>query len=777
MKRRLIALSIIVVMLAALVATCISCSTGIFSVDEDRDYHQVIATVTYGELSKDIYKGQLATYVNSYGATYQQNYNMTIEEIVEYFYNNLTRSALLALYAKYYVYEKAAAGDADFVYIDTSKAISQLTDADFITLQERVYAIDITNDDFISSYEKILDGLTDEDDEEDEDEDDEDLLDPRTVRDLSSDDTSTYDKDLKCTAVAAVYGREYENLTYGEITEDFIKNTLKEESIETFISKIDVFGVINAKIKAETDITVKKNMKSALNTLKDNIAKSYTGYDWFLTDTINSCITQDFQDSLKKAQTSSDDEIAKRYTALIIENLTNLDEDTYASAISGSTFLPVNVKHTYAGTDYSYTGVKSILLKFSDEQSALLTALKTIYAANEDLVDKLKMELALGISDPILDQYITDNKGITVNISDPFYDSSVDKLATAYTDKDVNYLVVLYCMANSIQSTVDTVVEKYKESDEYAALSAEDKVISEAIVTYSAKVEAFTQWIYLVNDDSGMFSSESYAVTPQGTDTSYVKEYTILARKLAEQDIGDYVSNTYASGSVEDFNVNYTDGSAQYIVNDKTLKLYTEDASTNTTTDTFNTKVFTAVTEEGNAVSFIINDYGIHIIMNVEHYGEANFVSDSVDKINDAGEVVTADEAGYAYNLNAIYDKDTTIRYNFVYTAVATDATFDANEKYYIWEGDGYARKVLTADTFDPAKTTYYTRVYTLDYVKCEYQTLKSYLDDEIITSLFSTKYSSSQIALYLDLAQDGKHAAITKVDKVYDKLIEDYSD
>ena len=92
MKKRLIALVLIIAMLTALVFTCISCSTGIFEVDEERDYKEVIATVKYGDLSKDIYKGQLKSYVNSYGASYQQNYNMTIEEIVEYFYNTLSQS-------------------------------------------------------------------------------------------------------------------------------------------------------------------------------------------------------------------------------------------------------------------------------------------------------------------------------------------------------------------------------------------------------------------------------------------------------------------------------------------------------------------------------------------------------------------------------------------------------------------------------------------------------------------------------------------------------------
>ncbi len=771
MKKRLIALLVIVVMLAAFVFTCVSCSTGIFSKDEERDYYQVIATVTYGDLSKDIYKGQLATYVNSYGATYQSNYNMTIDQIVEYFYNTLTRSALLTLYAKYYVYEQAKAGVAEYAYIDTTKNINELSDADFVSLQERVYSIDQTNDDFMSSYESILSNLTKSEDEEEE-ETDEDALDPRTVRTYDEEDTSVFDKDLKCTALAAIYGIQYQNYTYGDITEDFIKNTLHEETVDAFLAKLDVFNVISEKIKAETDTSKKKDMKSALKTLRENMSKSYTSYDWFYEDNLNSCVVNDLKDGLKKSESSTDAQINARYAKLIVDNLANVDEDTYSSAISGSTFMPVNASQ-------SYVGVKSILLKFSDEQSAVLTALKSIYSANEDLVAQLRDDMALGNANATLETYLgaDNNKGIKVNISNAFYDADEDKIEDAYTDKDVNYAVVLYVMANSVANITNEIVTKYTDSDAYKALSAQEQQTALAIVTYSAKVEAFTQWMYLVNDDSGMFSNETYTITPDGKDSNYVEEYTVLARKLAQQDIGAYISDSYAGATDITKTVNYTEGSAAYIVENKTLRIYEEDAqSTTTATEPLKAVVYTAVTEEGNALSFIVNDYGIHVIIVAEKYGESNFVADVINKINDKGEVVTADEDGYAYTLDAIYDRATKIKYDFDYTAVATDAQYQEGTKYYLWDVDGYELANVTAETFDPSKYTYYTRAWNLQKVTCEYQTLKGYLDDEIVNAMYSDKYSTSQLALYLDSDPSGRKATITKVDKVYDGLIEEYN-
>ena len=808
MKKRLIALTIIVVMLTAIVFTCISCSTGLFEKDETRDYYQVIATVQYGDLSKDIYKGQLATYVSSYGSTYINNYGMTIDEVVEYFYNTLTRSALLTLYAKYYVYDQATSGNPDYAYVDTSKAINELQDKDFVSLSQRVYAIDQTNDDFMSSYESILSGLKKSEDTPEEVEED-DLPEARSVR-TYDEDSSEYSDDLYSTSIAAIYGRDYEKTTYGQITEDFIKTTLGVASVDAFCESIDIFNVISAKIKLEKDATVKKDMKSALKTLKENVEKSNTGYDWFLEDKLNSCVVTSLRDGLKKAETSTEAEINARYKALIIDNVANLDEDKYSSAISGSTFLPVNASD-------KYTGVKSILLKFSDEQSAALTALKTMYSANDDYVNELRDAMALGVANAEITDILGENNGIKVNISDAFYDSSVDKLAAAYTDKDVNYKVVLYLMAESIPAITNEIVTAFKASDEYAAMSADEKTIAEAIVTYAAQVEAFTQWMYLVNDDSGMFSSESYTITPEGKDTSYVAEYTVLARKLATQAIGDYVYTTAGTPFIVDEAVEYS--SANYTVSGTITIDGQEATSTTTAKDPLKANIYTLTTNNSNKISFIVNDYGIHIVMVTEKYGVANFVPGCVD--TDC-EYITETDKGYVYKLNAIYDRDTTINYEFNYSAVAADPTYDANAKYYTWDGDSYERanlfsfeavakdatydsgktyyilnsnnkyevKTLTAETFDPAnnayfvkvnnfdpaKTQYYTRAWVLKNVDCDYQTVRDYLDDAIVTSIFTTKYSASQIALYLDADPSGRHASIEKMDKVYEELIKQYN-
>ena len=155
--------------------------------------------------------------------------------------------------------------------------------------------------------------------------------------------------------------------------------------------------------------------------------------------------------------------------------------------------------------------------------------------------------------------------------------------------------------------------------------------------------------------------------------------------------------------------------------------------------------------------------------MNVEKYGKSNFIADTVEPLSDG------ENNGFKYTLNAVYDRATTIKYDWTYTKVAPDATFDAKAKYYAWDVDGYELLSLTEDTFTPSTKTYYTRAWELKDVKCDYTTLKKNLSDTIIDQLFSTAYSESQIALYLDTAE--KPTSITKVDKVYDELLKEYED
>ncbi len=769
MKKKVFAALILIVVVVTMVVAMTACSTGIFSVNEDRDYHQVIATVTYKDLSKEIYKGQLYSYVYSYGTYYAQNYSMTTEEIMEYFYNSLSRSALMTLYAKYYAYDNA--NTEAFKFVDTSKSISKLEGKDFISYAQYIYAIDQANSDILTSYNTLVEDLKkiDEKDEEDEDEDTEDTEDElaaRTVRTFSDDSTSVYDEDLVCTSLATVYGEKYLNVTYKDIegyTDAFVKSEFNVASLDELANNLSGYKLIQSKIDQETDKELKANMKSALKTLKSNIEKSYTSFEYFLEDKIDSIILKNMQNDLKEPE-ATEAEIEKAYNDLVNTDWKSYsDEDSFASAISSTSWMSVNASK-------DYTAVKSTLLKFSDEQSSALKAIATMYANSETKISELREMVALG-------QYDNDNiiktllgeegSGIKVNVSNYKYDSTTDKLADAYTDKDVDYKVVLYAMANSVEAIANQIVAMYTDGMSSEELAENATNIN--IVRYNAKVEAYTQWMYLVNDDSGAFSSEYYTITPAGKASSYVSEYTVLAREIAKEAVASFalstVSAAYENGSLEDKTYN-----SEYInanLGNKTYSISKDTFTTRNDSDKdITANVYTLTTGEGNAVSFCVNTYGIHVVMTLGNFGaEGNFgIVDDVK--SETRDEVTA----YVYKLNTIRDQGTTIKYDYVYTAVAENAEFDAKAAYYVWKAGSYEKAEIEAFA---TGVTYYTRAWVLKSVKCEPKTLSEYLGDTVIDNKYTDAYSVKQILLFFNEIDTDEGKYITKNTKVYDDLLD----
>ena len=806
MKKKILAVLVIMVVAITTLLTTTACATGIFKVNEDRDYHQVIATVNYKDLSKEIYKGELENYVSAYASYYSYYYSMSTEDTMKYFYNSLTRNALMGMYAKYDLYNnpdnEAYKGNS----IDNSKSITEFSSKDFVSLQQYVYAIDQVNSQFLSSFNSLLE----EEEEEEEStgkevEKTDDLPEARTVRTYDDEDADSFDASSKVSCIAIYYGEKYVDLTYGEVTEEFIKNTLSESSVDTFLQKMEAYNIIQKKIDAEKDNTEKKAMKTALKTLKENMSDSYVTYQDTLDDQVTSVVLSNFQTKVEKTVSSTDDEIKAVYDKLIYGDKANADKDTYATALENTdTTIYVNAVDTYAG-------VKSILLKFSDAQSSALTAITAMYGNNETKINYLRDKMALGIADDTIDTMLKDNKGVTSNISNTQYDSTNDLLSQAYTDKDVSYVVVLYAMAEDMKNVPSQIVAKFEESDEYKAMDATKQATAKAIVEYNAKVEVFTQWMYKVNDDSGMFSSDSYLITPDGEDTSYVEEYTVLARKLAQQSIASYTVDGYSSGTtIKDDSVDFT-GNA--ISAKGTYKIYSQEYTSKTTspTDTLKAYVYTLETESGATISFIINTYGIHVVFVSNQYGKDAFVSDGV-------ETKTIDEkSAIVYTLNHIYDQNCTIKYDNKYTAVKEDSTPDLNTKYYVWNAGEFElakidtfEEVKSSDAFDSTKvyyilnsdknyervddltafaegTTYYTKVrtfktgvtyYTASWelvsVSCDYMTLKEYLDDERIDQKYQDEYSKEQVELFVDDIDVDSGKYIKKNTKVYDKLLED---
>lgn len=620
MKRKLLAIVIVLIVVASLT---VGCSSGIFEVDGYRDYHQVVATVQYNQMSEPLYKGDVLVYYSQYAAIYIQYYGMSSEEVVELCYDSLSRQKLLLLYAKDYL----AKNDLG---ITDDAAIAKLSNEDFLTVDERRYCIELTNKTFEDSWQQLISDLEEEqkqnagetDEDEEETEEDEDLLEARPVREEEEESDDYVDEGLTDPAELPEKFKDY----------------------------------VNDKISAEEDKTAKKNMQTALNDLNKNLGSTYKDYDYYLNSYYESRILEKYEEMLGDSLPEiTDEEVNTYYTKLKNTQISNyVDEAAYSSALSSTTNI---VYHTTKG----YSQVRSILLKFSDDQTAALENVKALLSGNDTAIENYRALLALGsdvasTSDLGIYENLCDN-GILVNVSNPDYDPDEDELKDAYTDLGVDYRVVLYAMANDIASKADKLVAKAQE------LGITDAGELEAVRNYALN-EAISDWMYLVNDDDGMFESDTYTVTPDGSDSSYVEEYTVLARQLAKQGAGSYYDESAASfetGVKLEYTVEEDATPTELLeqANGKTYSISKEVVkSTDADGEELSTTVYTLKTEEGNEISFIVNDYGIHVVF-VKNLFVDETQSDKITERTDSEGEVT----GYLLGLGYEYSKEVTVKY------------------------------------------------------------------------------------------------------------------
>ena len=206
MKKKIVALILMVALISTFFVGC-----SLFETDANRDYHQVIANVSYktnsGTLTAVVYKGEVKTQVNRYAAYIQ--YGWTEDDLVEYAYNNVARQKLLLLYAQEYLYVNKLVPDG-FGY-DTLGAWNNFKNKDvknhvqayskFLTVDELRYCIESVNKQFDESWKDLVeerekesaknDGNSDGETasgEEEEEVKDSDLLEAREQKDRTADD-------------------------------------------------------------------------------------------------------------------------------------------------------------------------------------------------------------------------------------------------------------------------------------------------------------------------------------------------------------------------------------------------------------------------------------------------------------------------------------------------------------------------------------------------------------------------------------------------------------
>lgn len=622
MKRKLLAIVMILAVLAMLFAGC-----SLFTVDEYRDYHQVVATVRYKDMSKDVLKGELLLYYTQYGASYIY-YGWTEDETLSYLCETLSRQNLLLLHAKEYLARQA---DPDI----TDAEIAAMSAEEFLTVDERRYCIEQTNASFEESFRTLITDL------EDEQAANEGTSDDTTDNDATGDDTASSDEE----ELEARPSRPEE-----EDSSEYEDQGMTDESQlpEGFMD------YIQDRIDAEEDEQARKNMNTALSQLRDNIESSFRDYSYYLNSQYETRILEKYREALGgELPEITDEEFQSRYQRMVNVNIGSyVDEEAYASALESSS--SDILFHKTKG----YSQVRSILLGFSDDQTSALDTIKALVGSNEEALAAYRAVLALGtdIAGDMPSEFASlADLGIKVNVSDPDYDADTDELSAAYTDKGVDYKVVLYAMANDIAEKADKAVAAAQASGITDATQLQ-------LVRQYATDEAITDWIYLVNDDNGMFDSDSYVLSPDGSASSYVEEYTVLGRALTETGINSTaivptaafeskaaLEYTPAEGQEPTEILAQADGKT-YEISYETVKSEDENG------EKLSTTVYTLRTEEGNDISFIVNDYGIHVI-----YVKDIFVDESKGSVTEY--TVNGETAGYILGSDYRHSYEVTIRY------------------------------------------------------------------------------------------------------------------
>ncbi|MDE6362336.1 MAG: hypothetical protein K2L53_05095 [Clostridia bacterium] len=749
MKKKIVAL---ILMLALISTFFVGCS--LFETDANRDYHQVVANVSYttkdsGTLTAVAYKGEVKTQVNMYAA-YLMQYGWDSDEIVEYCFNNVTRQKLLLLYAQEYLYLNKLVSD-DFGYGSLgewnefkNKDVKNYVEAysKFLTVDELRYCIETVNKQFDDSWQDLIEERekeldknngSDDDtsDEEDEEVKDSDLIAARDQKDRTTEEDEDDEYELN------------ESIkTHGDIVKYFA-DMYEVELDESSLPNAYFFNYVNSLIRKENNDKA-KIMRTALSELRKNIEDQYMDYEYFLVQQMQNRITTKYTDhvgTLEKIIDMVNNDYDSRYKDLVasaIKTYNDEDNSAYNTAVGNNTFA-------YAAPSKDYLQVKSILLSFTDAQKNAITRLSELNSANGNIAKILRNAYATGVVPSEFENMGLDvfaDLGIKVNVSNPDYDADEDKLVDAYTDASikgkedvyanpsVDYLTVLGAMANDIKAKVDRALD-------WANTNGMSEV-EKYLVKQHASKEAFNDWINLVNDDSGMVSSDVYAVTPDGESTSYVEEYTVLARNLASAGVGAMAIKDYDKQDSNSDNQYPTTGNIDYTGTTEILKggngaytLYKREmtSSVGKFEDKLSADVYTLVTANGAEISFIVNEFGIHIVMLAGLPVDENLGGiDTAVKPDPKDE--TKDKTFYVKNGNYLYEYSVKVEY-------AKD------------------------DEDNDIKTQ-------IEKITVESKTIEEYLKETINDELSSDVTRLQQLKLFSD------ESYISKVDKVYKQIVKE---
>lgn len=488
------------VILVTIIAITVFAGCDVITKNEERDYNQSLATVKYAGLTSTVTKGEFNESFNSLAYYYVYYYGYTVDEAATSILDSLAQRKLLILYVR----DEIAKSQG----VANTTAVSDLLNA-----VEKNEAVKSANESMAKWYEQVFEELWKE----------------ANSNDDTTDDTTDDDKVDETDKIAARPTRPDK----AEAEVDYNAELKPEDAEIKFFEKPykDLYtekewDELN-KVEGKADYIPK-----ALNELKKQLADNYKSYDYYLNSAYETQLISKYKRELVKDFNPDDAAIQaeyERYVSLNKEKFSIETEANYKTAISSS--LTNTVYHPTSEHGYGY--VFNILFKFSDEQS---TELKNFTAGQPDktIVEKYRAQLA--------------NK-IEVMKSNPDYDPDEVCEECEKAQKDNNdpnkYCTKEKCNARPYEVDSEGNIKKYNVMDVINELTAK----LDAATTFEAKREIAAQYVYMVNDDTGMYNTSSnnaitaggngYLISPKGKNSSFVAEFTTLGRALinGESDI------------------------------------------------------------------------------------------------------------------------------------------------------------------------------------------------------------------------------------------------
>ena len=499
------------VILVTIIAITVFAGCDVITKNEERDYNQSLATVKYAGLTSTVTKGEFNESFNSLAYYYVYYYGYTVDEAADAILDSLAQRKLLILYVRDEIAKSQGVANTTAV-------------ADLLNAVEKNEAVKSANESMAKWYEQVFEELwkeansTDDttDDTKDDDKVDEtDKIAARPTRPAKKEAEVDYNKPLDpAKAEIKFFEKPYKDL-YTEKEWDELN-----------------------KVEGKADYIPK-----ALNELKKQLADNYKSYDYYLNSAYETQLISKYKRELVKDFNPDDPNdpnyaaiqaaITKEYNNYVSLNKEKFSIETeanYKSAISSS--LTNTVYHPTSEHGYGY--VFNILFKFSDEQS---TELKNFTAGQPDktIVEKYRAQLA--------------NK-IEVMKSNPDYDPDEVCEECEKAQKDNNdpnkYCTKEKCNARPYEVDSEGNIKKYNVMDVINELTAK----LDAATTFEAKREIAAQYVYMVNDDTGMYNTSSnnaitaggngYLISPHETDKTYVEEFSKKGRELVNNGLGSY---------------------------------------------------------------------------------------------------------------------------------------------------------------------------------------------------------------------------------------------